>query len=233
VHRIAFYDLDRTVTRLPTWSAFLVYGAMRLAPWRLALAPVILADAVSWRARLTSRDRLKQRMHRRLLGKLVSTERLASLGAAFAERTAMGNIRPGARRAIARDRGEGYRIVLATAAHRFYAQPIARRLDIGDVIATEAMTGPGGVVLSTIDGDNVYGGAKLAAIKAWLHEQGIARGAAHVRFYSDHASDVPSLEFADEPFAVNPHGRLRRIAVRRGWPILDWQQGTGVDPARP
>jgi phosphoserine phosphatase len=44
----------------------------------------------------------------------------------------------------------------------------------------------------------------------------------HVRFYSDHVSDQPAFEWADEPVAVNPHGRLRRLAEQRGWQIEDW-----------
>ena len=44
----------------------------------------------------------------------------------------------------------------------------------------------------------------------------------HTRFYSDHASDRPAFEWSDEPIAVNPHGKLRRIAEQRGWTIEDW-----------
>ena len=59
-------------------------------------------------------------------------------------------------------------------------------------------------------------------IAAWLAAQGIDRSAAHIRFYSDHVSDVPSFDWADEPVAVNPHAALRRVAAERGWPIVDW-----------
>jgi phosphoserine phosphatase len=44
----------------------------------------------------------------------------------------------------------------------------------------------------------------------------------HVRFYSDHVSDRPAFEWADEPVAVNPHGTLRLLAEERGWAIEDW-----------
>ena len=32
----------------------------------------------------------------------------------------------------------------------------------------------------------------------------------------------PAFEWADEPVAVNPHGKLRRLAEQRGWAIEDW-----------
>jgi phosphoserine phosphatase len=45
---------------------------------------------------------------------------------------------------------------------------------------------------------------------------------AHVRFYSDHASDAPVFEWSDEPVAVNPHDRLKRLAANRGWRMENW-----------
>jgi phosphoserine phosphatase len=54
----------------------------------------------------------------------------------------------------------------------------------------------------------------------WLAKSGLNRG--HVRFYSDHASDAPAFEWADEAVAVNPHARLRKLAGERGWAIEDW-----------
>jgi phosphoserine phosphatase len=74
-----------------------------------------------------------------------------------------------------------------------------------------------------ITGENCYGPAKLRMIEAWLAAEGIAREKAHIRFYSDHVSDAPTLDWADEAFAVNPHGPLRAMAVGRGWTIFDWR----------
>ena len=40
--------------------------------------------------------------------------------------------------------------------------------------------------------------------------------------YTDDAGDLALLELVGEPIAVNPDPRLRRQAVRRGWPVLDF-----------
>jgi len=53
-----------------------------------------------------------------------------------------------------------------------------------------------------------------------LEKAELRRG--HVRFYSDHASDAPVFEWADEAVAVNPHDKLRRLAATRGWAIENW-----------
>ena len=60
----------------------------------------------------------------------------------------------------------------------------------------------------------------MRMIAGWLDSEGLTR--AHVRFYSDHASDVPVFDWADEPVAVNPHDRLLILARQRGWRIDDW-----------
>ena len=36
---LAIYDMDRTVTKRPTYTPFLLHCAIRRAPWRLLLLP--------------------------------------------------------------------------------------------------------------------------------------------------------------------------------------------------
>jgi phosphoserine phosphatase len=62
----------------------------------------------------------------------------------------------------------------------------------------------------------------MRMIADWVEQSGLKGAHGHVRFYSDHVSDRPVFEWADEPVAVNPHGKLRRLAERCGWKIEDW-----------
>ena len=48
---------------------------------------------------------------------------------------------PGARAAIARDKAEGRRVVMATASYRFYARAIADALGFDDCIGTNSIIG--------------------------------------------------------------------------------------------
>ena len=41
-------------------------------------------------------------------------------------------------------------------------------------------------------------------------------------FYSDSFTDLPMLERVGQPRVVAPDPRLRRVARKRGWPILRW-----------
>ena len=74
-----------------------------------------------------------------------------------------------------------------------------------------------------IAGENCYDAAKLTMIREWMAREGIERGDAHIRAYSDHVSDAPMLDFADEAYAANPHPPLAELARDKGWTRFDWK----------
>jgi HAD superfamily hydrolase (TIGR01490 family) len=222
VSDLAIYDMDRTVTRRATYTPFLLHCAIRRAPWRLLFLPLVLLSMLAYAARLIDRARLKEINHRLLLGGRVHPGELEPLVDSFADAQIAGNIRQGARTAIARDKAEGRRVVLATASYRLYADAIARRLGFDDVIGTGSVIGLDDRVHAKIAGENCYGPAKMRMIADWVDASGLKGLHGHVRFYSDHVSDRPAFEWADEPVAVNPHGKLRRLAEQRGWAVEDW-----------
>jgi HAD superfamily hydrolase (TIGR01490 family) len=219
---LAIYDMDRTVTRHATYTPFLLHCATRRAPWRLIFLPIVIGSMASYALKLIDRGRLKEINHRLLLGAKIHPRDLKPLVDGFAERQVASNVRPGALRAIARDKTEGRRVVLATASYTLYARAIAERLGFDDVIGTGSIIGLDEWVHAKIDGENCYGPAKRRMIADWVEKSGLAGKHGHVRFYSDHISDAPVFEWADEPVAVNPHDKLRRLAERRGWAVENW-----------
>jgi len=219
---LAIYDMDRTVTRRATYTPFLLHCALRRAPWRLLFLPAVVLSMLAYVLKLIDRARLKEVNHRLLLGHWIHPGDLKPLVDSFAERQVTTNIRPGAREAIARDKAEGRRVVMATASYRLYASAIAERLGFDDVIGTGSVIGLDERVRAKIDGENCYGEAKMRMIADWVEKSGLTGAHGHVRFYSDHASDAPAFEWSDEPVAVNPHARLRRLALERDWRVEDW-----------
>lgn len=219
---LAIYDMDRTITRHGTYTPFLLHCAVRRAPWRLLFLPLVVGSMVAYAARLIDRGKLKQINHRLLLGRTIHPRDLNPLVDGFADAQVASNIRPGAVKAIARDREQGRRLVLATASYRLYSAAIAEHLGFDDVIATGSIIGLDERVHALIEGENCYGPAKLRMIAAWVKKSGLLGKHGHVRFYSDHVSDAPVFEWADEPVAVNPHGKLERLAKERGWAVEDW-----------
>lgn len=221
--KLAIYDMDRTITRHGTYTPFLIYAARRLAPWRLVLVPLVPSIMLLYALRTINRATLKEWTQRLLLGKHIHPTELKPIVDGFAERTVGHNVYPDALERIAADKADGWRAVLATASYRLYVEAIADAVGMDDVIATNSIIGLDTRIIARIDGENCYGPAKLRMIKAWMEKEGIVREQALIRFYSDHASDAPVLEWSDEPFAVNPHDRLRRLATKRGWTIIDWR----------
>jgi HAD superfamily hydrolase (TIGR01490 family) len=219
VTALSIFDLDSTLTRHGTYSPFLIFAARRLAPWRLVLIPVVLLAMLGYGLKLISRQRLKSTMHRILLGRRVSKVRVDAIAAAFADHTLHRNFHRDALTLVRAERAAGRTVIVATAAFKYYASAIAEALGDVGLIATESVW-DGGDLTPAIDGQNCYGAAKLDMIKAHLEQQGIARHKVHIRFYSDHVSDAPSLEWADEPIATNPSRKLVSLAKSKGWQLL-------------
>jgi len=221
-HQLAIYDMDRTITRTGTFTPFMLHAASRLAPWRLILAPAAAMVALSYKLGMIERKSVKEINQALMIGRGVSRARFRAVAESFADAIMRVNVHPGALDAIAADRAAGRRLVMATASSRLYVESIAARLGFDDVIATNGFHGLDDFVSPRIDGENCYGPAKLRMIEAWMAAEGLDRADCHIRFYSDHASDAPVLAWADEPFAVNAHRKLRRLAKARNWPIVDW-----------
>src|SRR5205823_11516993 len=105
--------------------------------------PLVLLSMLAYVARLIDRGRLKEINHRLLLGRRIHPRDLQPLVETFADKQLATNVRPGALKAIARDKAEGRRVVLATASYRLYADAIAERLGFDDVIGTGSVHGLG------------------------------------------------------------------------------------------
>ena len=70
-----------------------------------------------------------------------------------------------------------------------------------------------------VDGPFCYGVGKVEAIELLAAERGYDLDASYA--FSDSMSDMPMLERVGHPVVVNPDGKMREEAVRRGWPVID------------
>ena len=221
--QLAIYDMDKTVTRRATYTPFLLYAAQTRQPLRLLLLPLVGISILLYIARLIDRARLKEFNHALLVGRALPVAEATELAASFARETMATNVLAGAQDRVAADKAAGYRMVLATASYEFYAGAIGRALGFDDIIGTLTRTDTSGALLARIADQNCYGTAKLELVEAWLTRQGLSRADCHIRFYSDHVSDAPCLNWADEGFATNAHAPLAELAKARGWGVLDWR----------
>lgn len=125
-------------------------------------------------------------------------------------------------RAVAGHQARGHRMAIVTATHSFLSEAIAGLFGLA-LIAPQAEVRDGRLT-GRIVGLPCFQEKKLACLQAWLEKEGLDKEpAAERHFYSDSANDLPLLEYASHPVAVNPDGRLAEIAGQRGWPIRVWR----------
>jgi HAD superfamily hydrolase (TIGR01490 family) len=214
--KIAIYDMDRTVTRIGTFTPFLVFVAKR-RPLRMLLLPVYLLSLLGYPLKLLDRKRLKEIGFGLIVGRRVAAVRLEALARDYSRHVEQRNCFARARERIAADRAEGCRLVMATASPDFYVNEIAALLGFDAVIATRQARHGDGDYSNRIDGENCYGPEKLVRIQQWLGADGEEH---EIRFYSDHHSDAPVLEWADRAIATNPNPRLQAMAAARHWEVV-------------
>lgn len=218
---ISIFDLDRTLSRRPTYTELLTFLSWHIAPLRLLMAPLVALAMLGYLCGLYSRRRVKEIEQWLLIGNSVERSIVERETSRFADRLDANGFFAEGRATIARERAAGRRVMLATAANQFYASALAERLGIEDVIATQSLW-ENGKLKAKIDGQNCYGRAKREMTERYLSEQGLRRENLNIRFYSDHISDRPMFDWADEQIAVNPSRKLFQYALAHNWRIKFW-----------
>jgi HAD superfamily hydrolase (TIGR01490 family) len=120
---------------------------------------------------------------------------------------------------IGEHRAAGRDVVLVSTSGDEMVRPIGELLGITDIIATRMVVEDG-----RYTGEVEFyaaGATKAAAVKTLAAEKGY--DLAECFAYSDSISDAPLLTAVGHPTAVNPDRALRRIAVERGWPVLEFR----------
>lgn len=126
-------------------------------------------------------------------------------------------ILPAARALVERHRAAGDTLVVITATNAFVTAPIAERLGIGHLIATEPEC-IGGRYTGAVAGLPAFRDGKVTRLMQWLDGHGHGLRGSH--FYSDSINDLALLEQVEHPVAVDPDPPLAAIAGERGWPVL-------------
>lgn len=129
---------------------------------------------------------------------------------------------PGAIQRVRAHRALGHHTLLITGALDFVVAPLAPLFD--EIVCARL-----GEVDGRFTGEMVAtpptGEARATLMEDWAAARGLdlARTAA----YADSTSDLPMLEAAGLPVAVNPEPKLAAIARKRGWPVERWGRAPG------
>lgn len=124
---------------------------------------------------------------------------------------------PKAHALLAKHRDAGDTLVIITATNRFVTAPIAQKLDVEHLIATECEMVEGRYTGKVTDVPSFREG-KVTRLNRWMAENGHSLEDSY--FYSDSMNDLPLLELVTHPVAVDPDENLRAEALKRGWAMI-------------
>jgi HAD superfamily hydrolase (TIGR01490 family) len=126
---------------------------------------------------------------------------------------------------IEEHRAAGRDVVIVSSSGSEVVEPIGAMLGADKVIATRMIVADGKYT-GEIE-EYAYGPHKATAIVALAAAEGYDLQASYA--YSDSITDEPMLAAVGHPYAVNPDRALRRLAVARNWPVLDFVKPVALE----
>lgn len=124
---------------------------------------------------------------------------------------------PKAEELLHQHRAAGDILLIITATNRFITAPIAERLGVSHLLATEPEMVDERYTGRTV-GIPCFRQGKVERLNLWLADQGV--DLADSWFYSDSHNDLPLLNQVTYPVVVDPDPTLARHAQQQGWPII-------------
>jgi phosphatidylglycerophosphatase C len=212
--RLALFDLDGTVLRGNSWQLYfwwLVRARPLLAPGLVGRLALRAAGGLSGRA-------LREAALRPWRG--ASPAELAAVGRRMLDKRLLAEVRPAARREIARAIADGCEPVLATAAFDFLAAAVAEELGVREVVSTR-LEFAGGRFTGRIAGTELRGDAKAAVVCARFTGREVDWAAS--RAFSDEVEDTPLFRLVGEPVLV-ARGAVRPPGLPANVRVADWDQ---------
>ena len=131
-------------------------------------------------------------------------------------------ILPAATQLVRKHRGAGDTLMIITATNAFITAPIAERLGVDHLLATDPEMLDGRYT-GNVSGVPCFQEGKVKRLSAWLSDHGMDLIGSS--FYTDSHNDVALLERVEQPFAVDPDPQLATYARKRNWPIISLREG--------
>lgn len=114
-------------------------------------------------------------------------------------------------------RQRGDTLLIITATNLFVTGPIAKRLGINNILASEPEQVDGRYTGKAL-GIPCFQEGKVTRLDNWLKSNNISMENSY--FYSDSRNDIPLLNKVDNPVAVDADDTLTSLAKEKGWPCI-------------
>ncbi len=207
-----FFDVDHTITRHPTGRRFVEAGyRMKQFPLRLLLH--MPAFYLRYRLGFLTQADLSKEVGAIRGRTRFQLQAIAEEAVAYSMKH---DLFVQALDTVHRLQSEGHETAIATSSLDILVRPLAERLGMQAVIATE-LEFDHEVATGRAAGAPCIGLEKRRRVLELIESRGLAP--AECGFYTDSINDLPVLEALGTAVVVNPDPRLRRVARARGWRI--------------
>ena len=109
--------------------------------------------------------------------------------------------------------------MIITATNEFITKPIAALFEVDQLLPTELEI-VGDRYTGKISGIPCYQAGKVEKLNQWLAGSVNDLSLSNSIFYSDSMNDLPLLQAAAVPVAVDPDAKLRDFAEKSDWKII-------------
>ena len=119
----------------------------------------------------------------------------------------------------------GHTVVLSSSALTIQVDPVARFLGIPNTLTNRFEVDENGVLTGKVVRPILWGPGKANAVQEFADENGIDLQDSY--FYADGDEDVALMYLVGNPRPTNPGDKMREVANKRGWPILEFNSRGG------
>jgi HAD superfamily hydrolase (TIGR01490 family) len=220
---LAVFDVDGTLveTNVVEYFLWMRLRSQPLEEWPSFLAQ-LLREAPRWLyLERRSRAEFQRSFYREYKG--LDYEVMKGLGREALDAVTLRRIYPEGMRRIREHKRAGHRVLLLTGALDVVVEPLAELLEV-EVDCAHVLVKDGRMT-GDLQSPPPAGEARSALLEEYASKNGIVLSESFA--YADSLSDLPMLELAGTPVAVNPDARLSQVAGQRGWRIERWKMAPG------
>jgi len=215
-NKVALFDLDLTITNTDTFRLFLKKYYLS-SPLLLHKLLYVFIFGVLRKLRFISLRKFKENS---LIGlKGASIADISGVGSDYFDRYLKATIRQPAKDAMRYYKDRGYKVLIISASPDIYVQAFSDYLSCDGYLCTEleyfeeSFTG-------NISGEDCIGEEKRKRLMSLVDLANVNLGLSVA--YTDHDADLPLLKTVGKPIAVSPTAKLRDIANKENWQIVNW-----------
>ena len=114
----------------------------------------------------------------------------------------------------------GHTVVLSSSALTIQAEPVARFLGIPNTLTNRFEVDGDGALTGRVITPILWGPGKADAVQEFAAQNDIDLADSY--FYADGDEDVALMYLVGNPRPTNPGDKMREVARKRGWPILEF-----------